>query len=39
MSSLIGGVTADDAKKAIERSLAWDIAVIVRLVPEAKSER
>jgi predicted Zn-dependent peptidase len=39
MNGLIGAVTADNAQKAIERSLAWDGAVVIRLAPEAARGR
>jgi zinc protease len=39
MASLIGAVTADDARTAVERSLAWDRAVVLRLAPKAASGR
>ncbi|MGD1047136.1 MAG: insulinase family protein [Candidatus Krumholzibacteriaceae bacterium] len=39
MNALIGAVTADDVNKAIGAVLAWDRAVVLRLVPEAPAGR
>ena len=39
MNALIGAVTADDVNKAIGAVMAWDRAVVLRLVPEAPAGR
>ena len=39
MNGLIGAVTADDTKKAVEHSLSWDGAAVIRLAPEAARGR
>jgi hypothetical protein len=36
---LIGAVTADEVNKAIGTVMAWDRAVVLRLVPEAPAAR